>query len=264
MNRAPARLWDFPSAAILILIVLATSEGLVATQWAPGLGTAVILAEIGVVLGLALGFSQFKRAAIFWFSFGFSIPIVILVLGWFFYAGISWMERLADLSNRLAASLGLFFTSQPVHDTVLFVVFMALVFWIIGLMAGYALTRFGNFIAAVVPAGVVLVTIQLYDAGNRGGNVLLAFYLFLCLLELGRMTYVQRRGFWKEQRVLALAESRTDLNITLAIARPVSSCCWSGWRQLRSNHFPISKPPGIISAARSAMCRKTLAMRWPD
>jgi transglutaminase-like putative cysteine protease len=217
MNRVPARLWDFPSAAILILLVLATSEGLVATQWAPGLGTAVVLAEIGVVLGLALGFSQFKRTAIFWLSIGFSIPIILLVLGGSFYAGISWLERLAGLSGRLAASLGLFIKSRPVHDTELFVVFMALVFWIIGLMAGYALTRFGNFIAAVVPAGAVLVTVHLYDAGNKAGNVLLAFYFLLCLLELGRMTYVQRRTFWKEQRVLALAESRTDINITLAI-----------------------------------------------
>ena len=104
------------------------------------------------------------------------------------------MERLADLSNRLAISLGLFFTSQPVQDTVLFVVFMALVFWIIGLMAGYAFTRFGNFIGAVVPAGVVLVIIQLYGRGKGGNDPVLAVYLFLCLLELGRMTYVQRRA----------------------------------------------------------------------
>ncbi|MGD0752077.1 MAG: transglutaminase-like domain-containing protein [Anaerolineales bacterium] len=218
MNRALARLWDFPSAAILILLLLTTSEGLVTTQWAPGLGTAVVLAVIGVVLGLALGFSQFKRTAIFWFSIGFSIPIILLVLGWSLYAGISWLERLADLSGRLASSLGLFIKSQPVHDTALFVVFMALVFWIIALMAGFALTRFGNFIAAVVPAGAVLVTVHLYDAGNKGGNLLLAFYFLLCLLELGRMTYVQRRRFWKEHNVSVLAESRTDLNITLAIA----------------------------------------------
>jgi hypothetical protein len=95
---------------------------------------------------------------------------------------------------------------------------MALVFWVLGLMAGFALTRFGNFITAVVPAGLVLVTIQLYSAGKGGGNFILAAYLFLGVLELGRMTYVKRRAYWKEQGVALLAESRTDLNITLAIA----------------------------------------------
>jgi len=218
MNHAPARLWDFPSAAILILLLLSTSEGLYTTQWAPGLGTAIILVMTGVVLGLALGFSQFKRAAVVWISFGYSIPIIILVVGWFLYSGVSWMERLADLSERLADSLRLFFSSQPVQDTALFVVLMALVFWITGLMAGYALARFGNFIGAVVPAGVLLVTIQFYSAGRGGGGVLLAFYLFLCLLELGRMAYVQRRLFWKEQRVALMPESSMDWNITLVVA----------------------------------------------
>ncbi len=78
-------------------------------------------------------------------------------------------------------------------------------------MAGYALTRFGNFIGAVVPAGLVLVIVQLYDARNGGSEALLAAYLLLCLLEMGRLAYVQRQLFWKEQHVSVLNESRTDL-----------------------------------------------------
>jgi transglutaminase-like putative cysteine protease len=218
MNRAPDRIWDLPSAAILILVLLSTSEGLYTTQWAPGLGTAILLTLIGAVLGLALGFSQFKRAAVFWLSFGYSVPIVMLVLGWILYGSISWIVRIADLSMRLANSLRLFFTSHPVQDTTLFVVFMALVFWIIGLLAGYALTRYGNFIAAVVPAGAVLVIVQLYNASRGGGDFILWTYLFLGVLELGRMTYVQRRVWWKEQGIAVLTESRTDLNITLITA----------------------------------------------
>jgi transglutaminase-like putative cysteine protease len=217
MDRTPTRLWDFPSAALLILILLTTGQRLYITHWAPGLGTAIILTLIGVVLGLALGFSIFKLKAVFWLAFGYSIPIVILVLGWFLYRGISWLERIADLSDRLAYALGLFLKNQPVQDTILFVVFMALVFWIIGLIAGYAMTRFGNFIGAVVPAGVVLVTVQLYDSSNGSGDTLLAVYFILCLLLLGRLTYVRRQLFWKEQRVSTVAESRTDLNITLAV-----------------------------------------------
>jgi transglutaminase-like putative cysteine protease len=218
MKRAQVRLWDFPSAVILILVLLTASERLYDTHWAAGLGSAIILALIGAALGLALGISQFKREIVFWFSFGYSIPIVIIVLGWILYGGMAWMERVSDLSNRLANALVLFFTSHPVHDTVLFVVFMALVFWIIGLMAGYALTRFGNFIGAVVPAGLVLVIVQLYDTHSGGSETLLAVYIFLCLLELGRLTYLQRHLFWKEQHVSVLYEARTDLHITLAIA----------------------------------------------
>ena len=67
-------------------------------------------------------------------------------------------------------------------------------------MAGYVMTRFGNFIGAFVPAGVVLVVVQLYDLGRGSSDIFLAVYLILCLLLLGRRTYVQRRLFWKETR----------------------------------------------------------------
>ncbi len=216
MNRTPDRRWDFPSVAFLILVLLTASQRLFATHWAWELGSAIILTLIGVVLGLALGYSKFERGAVFWLSYGFSIPIVLMVLCWFLYAEIPWLVRAADLSNRLAGSLGLFFTGKPVPDTILFVVFMGLVFWSIGLMAGFAMTRYGNFIGAVVPAGVVLVIVQLYDSGKSHSDTALAIYIFLSLLILGRLTYVQRRTFWKESRISLLGESRTDLNLTLA------------------------------------------------
>ncbi len=217
MNRTPARLWDFPSAAVLVLILLTVGRRLFATNWALGLETAIILVLTGVGLGLALGFSKFKQRTVFWLTFGYSIPIVIMVLGGSLYHGISWLERLSNLSDRLAYAVYLFITKQPVHDTGLFVVFIALVFWTIGLMAGYAMTRHGNFIGAVVPAGVVLLIIQLYDPGRESNDTYLAVYFFLCLLFLGRMTYVQRRRFWKEQRLSLLAESKTDLHITIVV-----------------------------------------------
>jgi transglutaminase-like putative cysteine protease len=217
MNHTQARLWDFPSAALLIFILVTASQRLYITHWAPGLETAIILTLIGVVLGSALGFSKFKPRAVFWLTIGYSIPVVFLVLGGIFYRGISWLERLTNLSDRLAFALGLFITKYPVEDTILFVVFMALVFWIIGLISGYAMMRSGNFVGAVVPAGVVLVIIQLYDSGKASSDAYLAVYLFLCLLFLGRLTYVRRRFFWKERRLSMLAESRVDLNITLAV-----------------------------------------------
>ena len=217
MHRNPALLWDFPSAALLTALLLTAGQRLYVTHWAPGLVVAIMLTFIGVVLGLALGFSIFKPTTVFWLALGYSVPIVILVLGGFFYHEIAWVERIADLGGRLAYAFGLFIQNRPVQDTILFVVFMALVFWIIGLVAGYAMIRFGNIIVAVVPAGIVLVVVQLYDSGNSSSDILLAIYFILCLLLLGRLAYVRRRHFWKEQHVATVAESRSYLNITLAV-----------------------------------------------
>src|SRR5450830_1865380 len=149
MKRVFTRLWDFPSAAILTLVLLTVSQRLYFTDWAPGLGTALLLTVFGVVLGLALGVSQFKRGGVFWLAFGYSIILIPLVAGWILYHNTPWLERMIGLGGRLGHSLFLFTSSQPVPDTVLFVIFTGLGFWVISLLAGYALTRRGDFATAV-------------------------------------------------------------------------------------------------------------------
>ena len=218
MKRMLVRLWDFPSAAILTLILLTVSQRLYTTDWAPGLETALLLTVFGVLLGLALGFSQFKRGGVFWLVFGFSITLIPLVAGGILYHKTPWLERMISLGGRLGYSLSLFVTAQPVPDTVLFVIFTGLGFWVISLLAGYALTRRGDFATAVVPAGIVLFIIQSYDSRVGDRVVILALFAFLCLLLLGRLTFVRKRLFWKEQRVSFSAESWTDLNLAIPAA----------------------------------------------
>ena len=216
MNHKTAHLWDFASSGLLILILLIASQRLYITHWASGLGAPTLLAIIGVVLGLAFGLLRFNPMIPIWLAPNYSIPIINLFTGVLLSIELPWMNRLLAFSQRLASAFGLFMKNQPVKDTILFVVFMTVLFWVIGLIAGYVLTHSGNFIGAVVPAGVVLVIIQLYDPGNASNDSFLAAYFIFSLLLLGRLTYVKRRLFWEKQRVSALAESRMDLNITFA------------------------------------------------
>jgi len=207
-----------PSAVILILILNTVSQRLYTTDWAPGLKTALLLTIFGVLLGLVLGVSQFKPGGVFWLAFGFSITIIPLVAAWILYQKTPWLERMISLGGRLGYSLFLFVTSQPVPDTILFVISTALGFWVISLLAGYALTRRGEFAIIVAPAGIVLFIIQFYDThmGDRVG--ILALFGFLCLLLLGRLTFYHKRRFWKEQRVSLSADSWTDLNLSIPVA----------------------------------------------
>jgi transglutaminase-like putative cysteine protease len=216
MKYKPAHLWDFASAGLLILILLIASQRLYITHWATNLGVPTLFAIIGVVLGLVIGLLRFNPMIPIWLAPNYSIPIINLVMGVLLSIELPWLNRLLAFNNRLASAFGLFMKNQPVRDTILFVVFMTVLFWVIGLIAGYALTRSGNFIAAVVPAGVVLVVIQLYDPGNSSNDGFLAAYFIFSLLFLGRLTYFKRRLSWEKQRVSTLAESRADLNITFA------------------------------------------------
>jgi transglutaminase-like putative cysteine protease len=218
MKQESDRFWDFPSAALLTLVLLTVSQRLFATDWAPGLEIAIYLTILGVLLGMGLGASHFKLPAIFWFTFGYTITVIPLVCAGSFYQKISWAERMFSLSGRLQNGIVLFAYSQPIPDTLLFVIFTGLGFWLISVLAGFALTNQGNFITAVVPSGIILLMIQVYNSGVGDSMVIVAIYATLCLLLLGRLTYVHKRLSWKAKHVSFSAESWTNINIAIPIA----------------------------------------------
>jgi transglutaminase-like putative cysteine protease len=204
MDHAPGRLRDSASAILLILLMLVSSERLYSTNWTTGLGTVLALSLLGTVVGVCLGTSKFKG----W------VPVLVLL--WDLYKDIPWLDRLISLGSQLADSMVELVTGQPVRDSTLFIVFMCVVYWVITLTGGYNLMRSGNFTAAILPAGIVMTIIQLFDMRQGDHVYVLAVYGFLSLLLLGRVNYVRKRNRWKEARVLVSTESITDMNVIFA------------------------------------------------
>ncbi len=228
MDRAPTRHWDFWSAAILIMILMTASRRLYATSWTFGLQTVLLLTLLGAMLGLTLGSSKFNRLAVSLLGLGYSVVLLPLIMAWLLYKDTAWLERMASLGGQLAISFSQLVTRQPVDDPTLFIAFVSLAFWTISLVAGYTLTRSGGFVGAVLPAGVALVIVQLFDmrAGDRVFS--LAVYTFLSLLLLGRLVYVYRRQSWKERHVWVPVGSGADLNIILgAVALALVILAWT-------------------------------------
>jgi transglutaminase-like putative cysteine protease len=217
MDRVPARVRDFSSAALLLLILLVASQRLYSTNWTPGLGTVLLLTLLGGLLGLLLGFSKFNRGVTFFLGLGYSAIFIPLVTLWNLFKGIAWSERMSSLVAQLADSFVQLISNQPVRDSTLFIVFASIVFWIISVTAGYTLIRSGGFAGAVLPAGIVLVLVQLFDMKTGDQVYVLAVFVFLCLLLLGRLTLIRRRLQWKNDHVWVSAESATDLNIIFGV-----------------------------------------------
>jgi len=221
MENESARWWDFPSAAILFIALLTSAGRLVAAGWTRGLESASFLACFGGVLGLALGQSRFRRGAVSLLVLGYSLFFILWVIGVRLYDEIAWGERLVSLGGRLVDAFLLFISRQPVKDPILFIVFACVVFWALGLSSGYALTRHARYLAAVLPAGIILFLVQLYDPYVPERTGFLAFYFFLCLVLYGRLNYLRKRSFWQEQHVKLSSESATDLNSTMLVAAAV-------------------------------------------
>jgi transglutaminase-like putative cysteine protease len=217
MKRLPSRRWDWPSIILLILMLQVATVRLVITRWTDFLYFAQTLAALGLILGIALGYSRFKRRAVILLALGYSL----MLIPWQLTVAIDdelLSARLASVGGRLYFSLVQFFQRKPVDDTLLFVAFITTLVWFLSLISGYWWTRHENYLVAVLPGGVFILVIHLYDQFYSGRVWLLAVYLLFALLLLGYQYYLKNRESWRERRVFLMQESSFDLTRGMVIA----------------------------------------------
>jgi len=217
MESKLVRRWNWPSIVLLMFMLQVATARLVITRWTEYLFFAQTLAALGLILGLALGYSQFKRRAVIWLTIGYSL----LLIPWQLTLAIEddlLSARLASVGGRLYFSLTQFFQREPVADGLLFVAFISTLVWFLSLVSGYWLTRHDNYLVAVLPGGIFTLVIHLYDPFFSGRAWLLAAYLLFAILLLGNQYYLKNRESWRERRVFLMQESTFDLTRGMVIA----------------------------------------------
>jgi transglutaminase-like putative cysteine protease len=226
------RLWDWRAALFAITLVEISSTRLVFTDWAPFLYFTQTMGFFGVILGLALGYSNFSRQAVIRLTAGYTfilLPAQLLNA----VDKTEWLwQDVATLFNRLFISLDQFIKNKPVDDHLFFISIVTLLYWGIGLSAGYWLTRHKDYLNVVLPSGLAILTIQAFDSVESKHIWEFAFFIFISLLLLGRMYFLQNRSFWKKTQFLLTDEAVNDLErAALAVTAIVVFVAWSlpGW-----------------------------------
>ena len=209
---SPVRWWDLPAAGILFVAMLTSVGRLGITSWTQHLDYVGFLAVLGLLLGLALGKSLFQRRVVIALACIYSLVLLPWQLSRAMGYQTTLLARVVGLVGRLSFSLGELIQNQPVEDTLLFVAFLSLVYWIIGLCAGYWLTRHANFLVCILPAGLVMLIVQIFDSYYAGRIWFLAFYLFLSLMLLGRLYYLRNYIKWREKGVFLVSSTGLDLS----------------------------------------------------
>lgn len=229
MEKPSTRNWDWFSAGLLFLLLQITAGRLMIANWAPFLYFAETLATLGIVLGLALGTSRFKRSIVTWLV----IDYTVIVLPWQWTVAvqsdinISFRDQLLMVASRLGIAFVQFIQRAPVNNSLFFVAFISLAMWIISITAGYWLMRHDNLLAAVIPSAVVMVIVQVYDDYFPLRSWWLAVYLFLVLLLIGRRYFLHSRVEWKKQHIAVSEDAWLDiLNGLIVIALAVILIAW--------------------------------------
>lgn len=201
------------------MLQVATAR-LVITRWTDFLFFTQTLAALGLFLGLALGHSHFKRRAVVLLTLGYSI----ILIPWQLTLAIEdtlLSERLASVGGRLFFSMVQFFQREPVQDGLLFVAFISILAWFVSIVTGYWWTRHQNYLVAVLPGGVFILVIHLYDQFFSSRIWLLAIFLLLAILLLGQLYYLKNRESWRERRVFQMQESAFDLTRGMVITATI-------------------------------------------
>lgn len=194
------RWWDVPASLLIIVATFLSAIRLDATGWTDELALIQFVTLAGVITGLALGQSRFRAQLVGWYATGIGVVIIVWLLGRNMAADIPWLERLADLGGRLGVSISDLVRNRAVTDPVLFVLIMAVLFWLLSSQAGYAISREGNAWKAVLPMGFALFVIHVHDPFWRLRGWYLGGYIFLALLLVARMSYLHTAKRWRHSK----------------------------------------------------------------
>ena len=209
--------WDWPAVSLVFVLIYTLASRLFITDWTPNLEFTQAAAMMGIVIGLALGYSQFKPGTARWISFGYMAMMLPIIWIRVIDEQVELDERLLSIGGRLVFSFGEFFARRPVEDPLFFISIMCVAFWVISASAGFHLTRHQNFLAVVLPSAIGLLVIQNYDNIFSGRLWFLAFFIFIALCLLGRLNFLQRQQQWRERRVFLSPENGLDLSSSMAV-----------------------------------------------
>ena len=231
-SASKGHLWDWRAALLAVAIVGISSARLASTEWAPFLYFSQAMGFIGIILGLALGYSNFSRQTVIRLSAGYTLLLMPAQL-------LNATERtdwlwhdVVILLDRLFISLDLFIRNKPVPDSLFFVSIVTLAYWVIGLSAGYWIVRHRSFLHVVLPSGLAIVTVQAFDSAQSKHVWELGFFIFVSLLLLSRIYFLQNRSYWQKSHLLLTDDAVNDLERgTLVITAIAVFIAWSlpGW-----------------------------------
>ncbi len=192
---------------------------LVMTKWTPYLGLAEVALFWGILLGFALGYSTFNRFSIITLTLGYSLFFTPWLLTNIFNDALyTNLEKFIEISERLKLTQELYIAQDPIEDPLIFILLAILLFWIIGIYAGYAFLRKKNIFAALLPSTLAILAIQHYDNRSASSLWILGFYFFFLFLLLARLDHLQNQKRWEREKIIALPDGKLDISIITFIA----------------------------------------------
>jgi transglutaminase-like putative cysteine protease len=195
---------DWWTILLLALLLAMPGYAIASADWAPGLEMLQPTSLAGLLIGVVIARSAFRR-----------LPAQLLGLGygaaWIAFNAIGYLPRAAgsvELGEKLIA-LGrhvgewvwVLINTGVGKDNFMFLLAMMVVFWLLGFVAAWHTFRVTRALRVVLLPGMVILVNLYYYGGHRELAPFLYLYFACALLYLARIHFTLREREWQQARV---------------------------------------------------------------
>lgn len=199
------RSWEaWLTLSLLLLVHLPVVGSLESTHWVREMPSLVIASLVGVVSGWVLASIRARALWLHAIGIPFGLAVVLAEVMQAMRLSDPLVEsgvraRWSELWLRLGEWVEAAVTGATSSDPIPFVLLLVMLVWAMAYVSAWAVVRWQNAWAAVVPGGFVLLTNISYLPGQPSFSFIV--FLFAAVLIVARMHYLQAAIRWRNERV---------------------------------------------------------------
>jgi hypothetical protein len=201
---------DWVLVLLVSVVVFSPAMAIATANWTDNLDALWSAALMGIIAGALLSISRFRSLTAHLLSLVYGVAVVGYLVS-SPYPHLSARDKILDLFGRVSYWIGVALKGGTGRDSIMFVLWLALLFWWIGYMAIWNTVRQQRIWRALLPSGVALFINYYYYAGaSQLAPYMIAYLLFTFLVIVRSYTMIQERR-WSSERIGYSSDVRFDI-----------------------------------------------------
>lgn len=228
-NNRVSLFFDWPMLGLVILLMTIPGWALGSADWTDYLSVVPVVGAMAVLAGTALAQSRFSGRMAALFSTIYGVFFVVWRISLTLDTALIGREKILSITGRLGVFFSELVRSEPSRDPLMFVLVMAVLFWILGVVAAWRVFRYGGVWSAIIPPGLVVLINTYFYMDQSSIDIYLAGFIFVSLLLIMRLDLVKRGSEWQELRARVPTDATYRISRAgIVVAFALVSFSWFG------------------------------------